>query len=278
VDPLGSRYLTDLAQVCRAAGVGVVELAGWQDRARSSGGYDGNPWAVFWHHTASAGNGAQDADYCTFGADDAPVCNLVVGRDGVVYVCAAGATNTNGKGGPYLLPDGRVIPADSANSRVIGMELSNNGVGQTYPAPMMAAAFAVSTACAAAYGFQADNVVTHQVWAPDRKIDPATADAVEGSWSPPAVTSSGTWSLDALRAECRARAGSRPPIGDDMPAQVIKGDGSDTYWAWNGVSVAGIPGLEWVSWGFEAGLYANLDPVLYPQGFVDQLVAAQGER
>lgn len=60
-----------------------------------------------------------------------------------------------------------------------------------------------------------------------------------------------------------------------MIAQVIKGDGSDTYWAWDGVIIAGIPSLEWVQWGFEAGLYQNTDPVLYPQGFVDQLVQAQ---
>lgn len=225
VGPVGTRYLTDLADVLRAAGCHVVELAGWQERARSSGGYDdAGPWAVFWHHTASAGNGAQDADYCTFGSDDAPVCNVVVGRDGTVHVCAAGATNTNGKGGPHQLPDGRTLPVDGANSRVFGMELSNDGVGMDYPAPMMAAAFAVSTAVAAAYGIDPTNVVTHQVWAPDRKIDPATADAVEGDWWPTAVTSSGTWSLEALRDECWRRAGAGPdpiplpptPGGDDV--------------------------------------------------------------
>ena len=209
---MGSRYLTDLADVCRAAGVTVVELAGWQDRARSSGGYDGGPWAVIWHHTASNGDGASDADYCTFGSDDAPVCNLVIGRDGVVYVCAAGATNTNGKGGPHPLPGGQTIPQDGANSRVIGVELSNSGTGQTYPAPMIAAAFAVSVACSAAYGFRPDDVVTHQVWAPDRKIDPATAAAVEGPWQPSSCSSSGTWDLSDLRAECLRRADQ----GDDM--------------------------------------------------------------
>ena len=133
----------------------------------------------------------------------------MIGRDAVVYVCAAGATNTNGKGGPHTLPDGRTIPLDGANSRVIGMEICNNGVGQSYPAADDDAAFAVSTACAAAYGFDPDNVVTHQVWAPSRKIDPATGDAVEGHWSPTAVTSSGTWALERVArrvlASCRRR-------------------------------------------------------------------------
>lgn len=59
-------------------------------------------------------------------------------------------------------------------------------------------------------------------------------------------------------------------------ARVIKGDGSDIYYAWNGVDIAGIPGLEWVQWGVEVGLYANSDPIVYPQGFVDQLVQSQG--
>lgn len=41
---MGNRYLTDLADVLRAAGVDVLEVLGWERRARSSGGYaDGLP-------------------------------------------------------------------------------------------------------------------------------------------------------------------------------------------------------------------------------------------
>lgn len=61
-------------------------------------------------------------------------------------------------------------------------------------------------------------------------------------------------------------------------ATVIKGDASDSYYAWNGVSLAGIPGLDWVRWGVESGLYPSADPTVYPQSFVDELLAAQGER
>ena len=230
---MGARYLTDLAGRLRAAGCTVVELDGWQTRARSSGGYDGaGPWAVFWHHTASSGDGAADAHYCTFGSADAPVCNVVVGRDGVVYVCAAGATNTNGKGGPHLLPGGRTIPLDGANSRVFGMELSSDGVGMTYPAAQMTAAFAVSLTVAG-YGIRPDDVVTHQVWAPTRKIDPATATAVQGGWSPRSVTSSGTWSLPDLRAELNARAGAPAPTpdpgDDDMALFLIESPAGGWY-------------------------------------------------
>ena len=221
---MGGRYLTDLAAVLRAAGLAVVELDGWQTRARSSGGYDGAPWAVFWHHTASAGDGAADAHYCTYTRADRPVCNVVVGRDAQVYVCAAGATNTNGKGGPHLLPDGRTIPQDGANSRVFGMELSNGGTGMGYPAGQVDAAFTVSVAVCAAYGIRADNVVTHQVWAPSRKIDPATAAAVQGAWRPASCTGSGTWALGDLRAECSRRAAGTitevPDMTDEQAAQL----------------------------------------------------------
>lgn len=225
---MGGLYLVDLADRLRAAGLHVVELDGWQTRARSSGGYDdAGPWAVFWHHTASGGDGAADADYCTFGSPDRPVCNVVVGRDGIVHVCAAGGTNTNGKGGPLTLPGGRTIPLDGANSRVFGIELSSDGVGMTYPVAQLDAAMVVSLTVAG-YGIRPDDVVTHYVWAPTRKIDPATADAVQGPWQPAASTSSGTWALDDLRAELVARAGTPPPpptLEDDMARYLVQHPG-----------------------------------------------------
>lgn len=69
-----------------------------------------------------------------------------------------------------------------------------------------------------------------------------------------------------------------PPSEDDVQALVIKGDTAPSYWAWSESGVVGIPSLEWVAWGVEYGLYRNADPVVFPQGFVDELVAAQGER
>lgn len=214
-------FLTDLADVLRGAGLTVVELDGWQGRGRSGNSpyADGRPLCVMWHHTASAGNGASDADYCTFRSPDRPLVNLVVGRDGVVYVCAAGPTNTNGKGGPLTFSRG-TVPADSMNTHAVGIEISNNGVGMPYPVAQIDACFAASLAVCAAYGLAPDDVAQHWDWAPNRKIDPATAPAVEGPWQPRAVTSSGTWALDDLRDECRRRSHTTPtppdPVGDDM--------------------------------------------------------------
>lgn len=207
-----SQYLEQLATVLRAAGLQVVELPGWQTRGRSGNAPygDGRPWCVMWHHTASAGDGATDADYCTFRSPDAPLANLVIGRDGVVYVCAAGPTNTNGKGGPLEFSRG-TVPVDSMNNYAVGIEISNNGVGMPYPAVQTDACFAASNAITAAYGLNADDVANHYDWSPGRKIDCATAAAVEPPWAPRSQSSSGTWSLEDLRAECRRRSSTTPP-------------------------------------------------------------------
>jgi hypothetical protein len=207
-----SQYLEGLAIALRNAGLTVVELAGWETRGRGDNVpySDGRPWCVLWHHTASAGDGADDADYCTFRSPDAPLTNLVIGPDGIVYVCAAGPTNTNGKGGPLTFSRG-TVPVDSMNSYAVGIEISNNGVGMPYPTVQIDACFAASNAVAAAYGLEPDDVAEHVDWAPGRKIDPATAAAVQGPWTPAAVNGSGSWSLFDLRAECRRRATATPP-------------------------------------------------------------------
>lgn len=215
---MGSVHLTELAGWLRAAGVTVVEQDGWLTRARSSGGFEpGRPWAVFWHHTASVTSPENDASYCSYGSPDRPICNLLVCRDGTVWVLAAGATNTNGKGGPFTVSRG-TIPLDSANSYVIGVEIANGGTGEPYPQAQIDAAFTASVTICQRLGLDPGDVCIHQVWAPTRKVDPATAAAVEGPWRPSSTTGSGTWSLDDLRAECRRRAAGGSTEGEtDVP-------------------------------------------------------------
>ena len=226
---MSGRYLTDLADVLRAAGCTVVEQDGWQTRARSSGGFSGDrPWCVMWHHTASSATASaeSDATYMSYNADAKPIANLLIARDGVVWVLAAGGTNTNGSGNLQTFSRG-TVPTDSMNTHAIGMEIQNTGTGQAYTAECINAAFAASLACCAAYGLMPDDVCTHAQYAPSRKIDPATADAVEGSFQPYAVNSSGTWSLDELRAECWQRSVVAPeplppePTEDEEMAFII---------------------------------------------------------
>jgi hypothetical protein len=273
--------LSDLAAVLRNAGCVVVEYDGWQTRARSGGSAryaDPGPWAVYWHHTASSTSPANDASYMCHGSGDKPVANLLGARDGAVWVLAAGPTNTNGKGGPHTLPDGRMIPLDSANSRVIGMEIANGGTGETYPAAQIDAAFRASNAMCAAYGVRADNVVTHTIWAPTRKIDPATAAAVDGPWQPQSTTSSGTWSLVDVRAECVARSTSTPPDpGDDDMLFLIE-DPAGGWYVTDGISRrTPVPTVEVGYDGIDKGIWrgAGRAPIQLDVGgwqqFLDQL-------
>jgi hypothetical protein len=216
---MGDRYLLELADVARGAGLAVVEVDDWQYRARGSGGYDGDrPWAFVWHHTASQTSAENDVNYIVAGNDDSPIANLYLARDGVVWVCAGGATNTNGKGGPYAVSRG-TVPVDSLNTHAVSCEIANSGVGESYPQVQIDAAFTLSLAVCDWLWLEPTDALGHFDWTPGRKIDPATADAVQGPWRPGAVNSSGTWSLADLHAELLARHLTNGE--DDMSAATL---------------------------------------------------------
>jgi hypothetical protein len=230
---MGDVWLTWLADELRRAGLKVVECDGWKTRARSSGGYEpGRPWCVMWHHTASAtgGSAANDVAYMLSPSNDAyPTANLYVARNGEVWVMAAGCSNTNGKGSGVRTTSRGTVPVDSMNTYAVGVEIGNNGVGEPYSQACIDAAFATSLVVTANCGLAPSDVIHHQAYAPDRKVDPATATAVQGGWRPRSVTSSGTWSLDDLKAECNRRAGAgggtapapQPPTPEPAPPKRI---------------------------------------------------------
>jgi N-acetylmuramoyl-L-alanine amidase len=196
---VAERMLVELADVLRAAGLDVVELDGWQTRARGSGGYDdGRPTHVMVHHTASppSSSGRPDAEYCAWGDDDAPLSNLCLDRAGVWWVLAAGATNTNGKGGPL---DG--VPADSMNTHAIGVE-ANGGYGEAWP-KIQTDSYVHGVAALMAH-YRIDHCRAHFEWAPDRKIDPAGPS--------PWAQGNASWNMDAFRADCE---GGDMPLSDD---------------------------------------------------------------
>jgi hypothetical protein len=201
-----ARYLTDLADVLRAAGLTVIEVDGWETRARSSGGYaDGRPTHLLVHHTASPQrtDGQRDVDYIVSGSPVKPVANIYTDRQGVVWVCAAGATNTNGRGGPL---DG--VPADSMNLYAISNEIANTGTGEPYPAVQQQSVLTSSAAICRAYGIDVDNVRGHFEWT-SRKIDPS---------GPSMWAASGKWDMDEFRADVAATLAAQtttPPTTDD---------------------------------------------------------------
>jgi Negative regulator of beta-lactamase expression len=102
-----------------------------------------------------------------------------------------------GKGVPASFSRG-TIPLDTGNTRGWQIEVANNGVGEPWPVAQIDAYFASSNALNYHFGNAATDVITHHQWAPTRKIDPATAAAVQGPWQPRSINSSGTWNLDDI--------------------------------------------------------------------------------
>jgi hypothetical protein len=171
------------------------------------------------------------------GSADAPVGNMLLDRTGTYWPIAAGASNCAGKGGPATFSRG-TVPLDSGNTRGWQIEAANDGVGERWPQAQIDAYFAGSNALNAHVGNLPTDVITHNVWAPTRKVDPATAAAVEGPWNPRSCTSSGTWNLDDIRNECSARA-STPPNPEDE--EVTQAD-IDTIVA---AVIAQLPAATW---------------------------------
>lgn len=217
---MGSRYLTDLADVCRRTGYPVIEEGGWQTRARGSGGYDsGRPNHIMVHHTASgpSSDGWPDVNYCTYGDEDAPLCNLYLARDGTIWVCAGGATNTNGSGHD---PCG-VTADDSMNSSAIGIEAGNDGVGERWPDVMLDSYARLCAELCDAYGIPNGRIHAHFEWAPTRKTDPAGPDRY--------ASGAASWDMAGFRSDCAGAPepapepdpGPEPPEEDDVKFYVV---------------------------------------------------------
>lgn len=230
-------YFADILDVLASAGCRVAEndiTAGWQYRARSSGGFPEVPLGVFWHHTASSTSPESDLEYMINVSDDAPIGNVLLDRTGTYWPIAAGASNCAGKGGPTTFSRG-VVPVDSGNTRGWQVEACNAGTGEAWPAVQIDAFFAGSNALNAHFGNLPTDVVGHAHYT-SRKIDPAVATSVEGPWEPRSINSSGTWNLSDIRSECSRRSTPAPiptpPNGgdDDMIALDFGIPGDDSWW------------------------------------------------
>jgi LysM repeat protein len=235
---MGSLYYTDAASLLRAEGIEVVECDGWKTRARSSGGFASAPLGIQWHHTASSTSPENDTAWQTEGSDDAPIGNGTIMRDGSVWLVAAGASNTAGKGGPITFSRG-TAPLDSGNSTTWAWEVANNGTGEAWPQVQIDTYFLASIVMNKRFGNKPDDIMTHTGWCepscPGRKIDPARAEAVQGPWKPRSINSSGTWNQDDVRAELRKRAGQGTPPPTEPPPT-----SGDTYTVVSGDSWWGI--------------------------------------
>jgi hypothetical protein len=168
-------YATNLAAVCRNAGLRVVEVPGWQTRGH--GGLTAVKTIVC-HHTAGPSAAADPSSFPSLKVVrdgrfnqrtqqwilKGPLCNLGLGRDGIVYAVAAG----------LAYHAGQVRDPSYANAYSLGIEAENDGIGEPWPPVQMAAYVRLCAALANAYKLSPARVLAHrEVCAPvGRKIDP----------------------------------------------------------------------------------------------------------
>lgn len=190
---MGAIWLDDLERILRSSNPpGPIQTVdGWQTRANSHGGYEAMR-GICIHHDAGGGSDTSSVNFQCFVDADKPNAALHVGRDGTVWIMAAGATNTQGLGGPIV-----GVPANQGNFQLIGIEQGNNGTGEPYPTRQQDATLWLCRTLVASYGtrygFGADHVISHFEWAPARKNDPAGP----SRWAP----SGGRWDMNAFRAD-----------------------------------------------------------------------------
>lgn len=170
--------LSNMAKVLRSYGLTVVETPGWATR-----GYAGQDLVavagVLWHHTATnrfafVHSNAPTLSLCINGRADlpGPLCQIVLGRDGTVYLTAAGVANHAGRG------QAAGVPRDLGNHYLIGIEMESSGVSpwdwtdhQKRVAPYLGAALEL--------GYlmhlppQSRIQIAHYEYSAEGKIDPA---------------------------------------------------------------------------------------------------------
>lgn len=156
-----------LADDCRAAGLEVVEVDGWRTR----GAELGKVGAVLAHHTASARTAADTAvDRLLRDGRPGipgPLAQVGLDRKGRVRLIAAGLANHAGAG------SWRGV---SGNSRAVGVEAFNDGVGEPWPLVQLAAWDRLNAVLLHGLNLGPESLCAHREWAPTRKTDPQGLD------------------------------------------------------------------------------------------------------
>ncbi|MGV9364533.1 peptidoglycan recognition protein family protein [Amycolatopsis sp. NPDC003731] len=158
-------YLTNLADFARSAGLRVVEQPGWKTRGHGS---FGAVLSVVCHHTGTpttSGN-YPSLNVVTNGRADlaGPLCNFGLGRDGTVYVVAAGVAWHAGA---------TVNDAVYGNNHSIGIEAEGTGK-DAWPEAQLDAYARLCTALTKAFSFPVSRVQGHKeiCYPHGRKPDP----------------------------------------------------------------------------------------------------------
>lgn len=176
-------FITDLADKLRdytapdGSKLTIVETSGWKTRGYAGQGIE-NVEGVLWHHTATA-----EAAYARSNAPTlnilinghsflpGPLSQLGLGRDGTVYVVAAGLCNHAGTGSASGLY------RNVGNSYFIGIEMESSGVRDDWTAAQRRVMPHLGAALERGYGRGKDFIqIGHKEYSDQGKIDPAYID------------------------------------------------------------------------------------------------------
>ena len=223
---MGAVWLLNLPTWLAAAGLDVDTYPGWETRSRSSGGYD-DVRGIGVHHTASNTSPANDMAYCWKNADVKPIGAIILDRTGKITVGAAGATNTQGKGGPYPSSKG-TIPKDAGNRYILSIEACNAGNGEAWPAVQIDAYVRMCAVLVPKLGLNWGDIMAHFEWSPGRKYDPAG--------NSPYASGGALWDMDKFRGDCWLASDPDPTPDPDPdpkppPAHCVKAEPGDGGWS-----------------------------------------------
>jgi hypothetical protein len=133
------------------------------------------------------------------------------------------------------------------NAALIGIEASNNGVGEPWPESQIEAYLSVVAALIAHYGWTVEAVWLHATTGPpsggcNSKIDPA------GPWRDEPTLTGQTWNLATWRDAVADQGGPPPlPTGDDAILTILECDGTEAFASFLGFTWHGLgQTVEWL--------------------------------
>lgn len=159
-------YFTGLARVAKKTGYPVVEVKGWKTRSNTRDGM-GKVKTIVAHHTAGPKSGnAPSLNVVTNGRAGlrGALAHYVLGRDGTIYVVAAGLTWHAGK----------VRSTAYGNTHAIGIEAENTGLGEKWSNAQLDSYVKLCAALVKEFGLSVSDVKAHkEICSPvGRKPDP----------------------------------------------------------------------------------------------------------
>lgn len=198
---MGAIWATALPKYLDKWGVPYRLVPGWEKRSRSSGGFE-SLRLIGIHHTADGGASvASSLAWQYTNSPNRPIGNGLLDRNGVFHFGCAGASNTQGMGGPWWSPRG-TVPLNDGNRHTFSIEASNKGTGEPWGTTqqnnyvkLCAAIIDWANNETPGANIGPGQIISHFEWAPSRKNDP---------FGPSRWAGMAMWNMNAFRGEVLA--------------------------------------------------------------------------